>query len=289
MEKNKIALADLHMHCRASDGTDDIYELLEKIRAAGIKVFSVTDHDTIRGAMAMKAVVPDDITFVCGIEFSCITKIGKCHILGYGYHKEEPAFKEILRQGREKRQNKLKRRLAYMKEEFGIEIPKEQREMFFAMDSVGKPHLGNMLVSMGLAKNKNEAIEKYVNPCKTEDDRLDAGEVIRAILASGGLPVWAHPYGGTNEKAVLQEVFEHQLAYLMKEGLKGLECYYSSYTEGQVASLLDAAFKNHLLISGGSDYHGAGKDVALGALNNYGEKIGADKLTLLAACTYRGK
>ena len=81
-------MIDLHMHSCMSDGTDPIPELLRKVREAGITVFSVTDHDTMEGALEMERLVkeqcPTDVTFICGIEFSSITEEGKCHILGYG-------------------------------------------------------------------------------------------------------------------------------------------------------------------------------------------------------------
>ncbi|MBR6268367.1 MAG: PHP domain-containing protein [Selenomonadaceae bacterium] len=81
------AAIDLHMHSIASDGTDSIQELLENVRSGGIRTFSLTDHDTIDGVMEMESIVPKDMTFIRGIEFSCITAAGKCHILGYGYDK----------------------------------------------------------------------------------------------------------------------------------------------------------------------------------------------------------
>ena len=66
MEQARSAI-DLHMHSTASDGTDTIPELLQKILAAGIQTFSVTDHDTIAGAMEMQCIVPEGVTFLKGI------------------------------------------------------------------------------------------------------------------------------------------------------------------------------------------------------------------------------
>ncbi len=278
--ESKTAI-DLHMHSIASDGTDDAHKLLANLQAAGIKIFSVTDHDTIDGVVEMETIVPEDMTFIRGIEFSCITAAGKCHILGYGYDKDAQAFRDILQSGKEKRGSKLRRRVDFLKENFGIEIPGAEREKLFSRNSVGKPHLGNLLVSMGLAENKDEAIEKYINPCKSGSDRLPAKDVIRAILAAGGMPVWAHPYGGTGERELSQEEFEQQLQILLEAGLKGLECYYCKYSADQVAALVGTAKGNGLLISGGSDYHGANKKVALGTLNAYGGLVTEDEITIL--------
>ncbi|MBQ7564657.1 MAG: PHP domain-containing protein [Lachnospiraceae bacterium] len=274
-------LVDLHMHSRASDGTDEIPELLSKVRAAGIRVFSVTDHDTIEGAMQMEKLVPKDMRFIPGIEFSCITKADKCHILAYGYHREQGSFESILRKGHNKRRNKLRRRLDFMRKEFGIELSGEEVERLMSSSSVGKPHLGNLLVSLGYAETKNEAINKYINPCKTESDRLDAGEVIEAIRSAGGIPVWAHPFGGTSERERSEEEFEEQLQILTAAGLMGLECYYSKYTKEQVAFLTKAAAREKLLVSGGSDYHGSNKTVQLGSLNSYEERVEITALTVL--------
>ena len=41
---------DLHIHSTASDGTDSPLCLAEKVKAAGIRVFALTDHDTVTGA-----------------------------------------------------------------------------------------------------------------------------------------------------------------------------------------------------------------------------------------------
>ena len=48
---------DLHIHTTASDGSDTPRALAGKI--AGLELFSVTDHDTIEGALAMEDLVPD--------------------------------------------------------------------------------------------------------------------------------------------------------------------------------------------------------------------------------------
>jgi hypothetical protein len=46
---------------------------------------------------------------------------------------------------------------------------------------------------------------------------------------------------------------------MIKIGLKGIECYHSSYTKEEEKFYLKIANKYNLLISGGSDYHGKSK------------------------------
>ena len=88
--KNMI---DLHLHTTASDGADTAPELLEQVRTAGLRIFSVTDHDTIDGALEMEALVPEGLHYIRGIEFSCITPLKKCHILGYGFDPNDAVFR----------------------------------------------------------------------------------------------------------------------------------------------------------------------------------------------------
>lgn len=92
MPKNIFSFqkADFHMHSVFSDGTDSPEELLDKIKIAGIDVFSLTDHDTCAGCEQMSALIKNDRApyFIPGIEFSTEDEHGKYHILGYGFRME---------------------------------------------------------------------------------------------------------------------------------------------------------------------------------------------------------
>ncbi|MBQ3759766.1 MAG: PHP domain-containing protein, partial [Synergistaceae bacterium] len=103
---------DLHIHTNASDGTDTPEQLLWNIQKAGITIFSITDHDTIKGALKMKRIIPRGIRFVQGVEFSCRTESGaKCHILGLNYDENNPNFQDALRTGDNLRRDKFYMRI----------------------------------------------------------------------------------------------------------------------------------------------------------------------------------
>ena len=68
---------DLHMHSLVSDGTDSPAELLAKVRESGIEIFSLTDHDAIKGCMAIIGLLQvGDPVFIPGAEFSCRDELG---------------------------------------------------------------------------------------------------------------------------------------------------------------------------------------------------------------------
>lgn len=64
-------IIDLHMHSTVSDGTDSPVRIAEKTKRAGIRTFSLTDHDSIDGAEYLMEYRPDGVTFIPGVEFSC--------------------------------------------------------------------------------------------------------------------------------------------------------------------------------------------------------------------------
>ena len=43
-------MTDLHIHTKYSDGEYDEYEIIEKIKNAGITEFAICDHNTIEGS-----------------------------------------------------------------------------------------------------------------------------------------------------------------------------------------------------------------------------------------------
>lgn len=258
---------DLHIHTAASDGSDSPRELLQKLRAGGLRVFSVTDHDTIDGALAIQGLVPADMSFLRGVEFSCITPAGKCHILGYDYDPEHPAFLAALQEGRRLRLEKLGLRLEKLRLEFGIVLTEAELAWLHSRNSPGKPHLGRVLADRGLAPDLNTAIQRYIRDVPGRD-RIEAKTAVAAIEAAGGLSVWAHPLGGEGEKRLSREAFEAQLQTLLDCGIRGMECWYSRYRMEEVRFLEDRAGALGLTVTGGSDYHGSAKqNLSLGQLN----------------------
>ena len=264
---NKV---DLHIHTTASDGSDSPQVLAGNIKKAGIGLFSVTDHDTISGALAMEPLVPEGVRFVRGIEFSCADPAGKCHILGYGYDPDHPAFRAALAEGRQLRLAKMALRIEALARDHGVVLTDGELQWVMSHESPGKPHLGQILMDRGLAPTLDRAIRDYLRDVPGRD-RIDAKTAVEAITAAGGFPVWAHPLGGEGEKRLTPERFGRLLQALMGYGIRGMECWYSRYSMADVDFLLEQADRHGLTVTGGSDYHGTNKqDLPLGRLNTDG-------------------
>lgn len=271
---------DLHMHSTCSDGSDDPLTLLEHVREAHITTFSLTDHDTIKGNAIIREHVQQDMTFINGIEFSTITPIRQAHILGYGFDETNEELIEAIQKGEALRKHKLEVRLSYLKQQ-GVILKEEDIDDLRSLEIAAKPHIARALIKNGYGSTITEAINTYLSGCPQENDRLDARSAIKVIKAAKGRVIWAHPLGGENVKRMSEERFYKQLHFLLDAGIEGLEVYYSRYNQDEVAFLENVANKYHLLISGGSDYHGKNKNIHLGELNAFGKEIVKEKLTII--------
>ncbi len=256
---------DLHMHSTISDGTDTPEEILCRVREAGIDLFSLTDHDAIKGAEVICGVRKEgDPRFITGVEFSCRDENGKYHILGYGYDPKGESIRRTVGLGHKLRMEKVVKRLDFLKEEFRVVFPEEEIKALLSLDNPGKPHIGNLMVKYGYAPSKEVAIKEFINRLRLAADYIRPEEAIDAIVNSGGIPVLAHPFYGSGDELILGEEMEDRLTYLMHRGLQGVEAYYSGFTAKLSGQMLEMADRYHLYVTAGSDYHGANKLVVLG-------------------------
>ena len=263
MKDNRI-LVDMHLHTTASDGSFSPQEVVQMVKASGVKVFSLTDHDTTAGVHEVEDDIPEGMEFFKGIEFSC--KVGniKCHILGYSYDDNHPDFMKTLAAAEAKREDKLAIRIEHLREVDGIELTADEITELEAIPSAGKPHIANILMRRGIPGTRTEIINRYLE--FGVESRIPAELAIRAIKSSGGVAIWAHPLGGENEIHMNRKELEEKLGVLQGIGIEGLECFYSRYDDREIAMLLEIAESRGLLVSGGSDFHGKNKNVEIGEL-----------------------
>ena len=275
-----MARFDLHIHSDNSDGCDTVKELAQKITDNNLEIVALTDHDTVSGISDMKNCLPDNIKFIPGIELTCKANGLKCHILGYNIDENNSALLDLIEKGKQLRKIKLETRIKYLKDVWGIELNKEELDWLKARNSVVKTHIANIIVNRGLAENNIEAMNKYLEGCKTGNTRFDGEEAINTIKTAGGIPVWAHPLGGEGEEHLEKDEFLSRLKTMIACGIQGLECYYSRYTDSEIEFLKYCANKNGLYITGGSDYHGTNKTVLLGQLNINNTPVDSKELNI---------
>ncbi|MEF9885205.1 PHP domain-containing protein [Streptomyces sp. P9-A4] len=254
---------DLHTHSTASDGTDSPAELVRNAAAAGLDVVALTDHDTTRGHAEAIAALPEGLTLVTGAELSCrVDGIG-LHMLAYLFDPEEPellAERELVRDDRVPRARAMVGKL----QELGVPVTWEQVARIAGDGSVGRPHVAEALVELGVVPDVSGAFtpdwladggRAYVGK-----HELDPVEAIRLVKAAGGVTVFAHPLA-VKRGQVLPEA---SIARLAEAGLDGIEVDHMDHDEATRARLRGLAKELGLLATGSSDYHGSRKTCRLG-------------------------
>lgn len=250
-------IVDLHVHTNKSDGTLTPEEVVQKAKAENIEYLSIADHDTIDGIeTAQEAADKHQINFITGIEISSKYQGGTLHILGYGIDIKNPHLREKLRfsqTARKQRNDKIIKKLILL----GIPISESSLlETTKSTSSLGRPHIAQQLMAIGVVKTIDEAFIKFLgNKGKAfvTKEIFSPAETISIIHQAGGKAVLAHPR--TLNLSDLD--FDIYLKELLKKGLDGIEVYSSAHSSAQVDFFLKKVKHYGLFSTAGSDFHGS--------------------------------
>jgi len=254
---------DLHIHSTASDGTLTPSEILAQASEIGLGAIAITDHDAIDGTRAALSDTPHPtVDFITGVEISAdfpeaFPCSESCHVLGYGFDPDDPGLTQTLTTLQTARKNRNPQIIERL-QKLGFDITlQEVWDAKAESGQIGRPHIAQILQNKGYASSINEAFDKYLGrgrPAYVDKYRLDCAQAMEIIRGAGGVPVLAHPGLIPIEDPQQLEAF---IALLKSFGLKGLEVYYSEHDPAATAFYESIAQRHDLLMTGGSDYHGA--------------------------------
>ena len=181
---------DLHSHSTHSDGTLDVATLAASMAREGVRVWSLTDHDTTSGwEDAAEQANLHGMAFLPGVELTCVPALspsadaareGSWHLLAYfPTPMDAPEVREIrawiagLTEARGPRMSMMIERLAT----FGIHVD-EAKVLARADGAVGRPHLAAELLEMGVVETFQQAFDDWIGdgaPANVERPRPDLG------------------------------------------------------------------------------------------------------------------
>lgn len=269
LARNRV---DLHCHSRRSDGALEPLALWQAMRAWGLGVGSLTDHDTLRGYRELRAAGLGDGTagprLIAGLEINTVGGLvqgrpieglgraaGELHILGFGIDPDDADLDVALERQRDGRRARIDLTLEALRR-LGLPVDDQFASLGLDADaSRGRPHVAEALVLAGHATDVGDAFARWLardRPAFVPRQGMGPRDAIDLIVAAGGIAVLAHP----------SEAPDHpgDVRTLRDWGLGGLEVHYRTFDRVTVERMRHLAQQLDLLSTGGSDFHGQDQD-----------------------------
>jgi len=254
---------DLHAHTSVSDGTETPAELVAAAIEAGLGTVAITDHDSTAGWVeAIDAARGTGLTVIPGVELSTQLEFASVHVLGYLVDPDSP---ELVAEMARIRQERFGRAEA-MVERIARDYPISWADVLAETTpgaTIGRPHIADALVRKGIVSDRTAAFQGilhwrggYYRPHRAP---LPVRGV-ELIVAAGGVPVIAHP--GARGPSTLFD--DRRIRELVDAGLAGLELDHRDNAPERLPRWRAWAEQYDLIVTGSSDYHGAGKPNRLG-------------------------
>jgi len=268
---------DLHMHTVASDGTQTSAALLEEVIEKNIKIFAITDHDSVESLDEMiKLVGRTDRIFIPGVEISTTYQEKEIHLLTYGLRADCQGLMDILAENQKVRMafnHKIIEHVEQKDERVSLQDYLEYerdpswggwKAENYLRDIGAIHHLGELFAML------HDMDEKMIFSASIE--------MIPRLKGLGAKVVLAHPpayYGGDLLSIEMLEAFKDA-------GIDGIECFSPYYKEDDQSDYyLAYCQENDLMITCGSDYHGAFISTRhMGIPRKYKEDLQIDKLLM---------
>lgn len=253
---------DLHCHSTASDGALSPTVLVARAYEHGVRMLSLTDHDTLEGQLEARAATQAlGMQWVSGIELSCTWGGATIHVLGYNFALDAAPLLEAvesLHRGRWLRAEEIDRRLTLKGMPGALDGARAiQQELGDSGNAPARPHFAEFLVRAGHVKDRAEAFRKWLGAGKLGDVKLHwptLEETVETLRKSDAWVSLAHPmhYELTRTKR------RRLIADYIQAGGQALEVVNGMMPAEQVGTMSILAREFGLLASAGSDFHGPG-------------------------------
>ncbi|WP_159703671.1 PHP domain-containing protein [Arthrobacter sp. 18067] len=255
---------DLHAHSNVSDGTETPAGVIISAVAAGLDAVALTDHDSTDGwESAAAAAREHGIAFVPGMEISCRTEQGiSVHLLSYLHDPAHPGLLDEITKSKDARLTRAEHMVTLLSEDYPLTWDDVIHHVAPGA-TVGRPHIADALVAAGVVADRTEAFTSILTSHSryfVQHYAPNPAFAVELVRAAGGVPVFAHPVASSRGRIVGERTYRD----MIDAGLLGLEVEHRDNPEDGRGFLRGLAAEHGLLVTGSSDYHGAGKPNLLG-------------------------
>lgn len=255
---------DLHAHSNVSDGTETPAGVIVSAVAAGLDAVALTDHDSTDGWESASAAAREHgVAFVPGMEISCRTEEGiSVHLLSYLHDPAHQGLLEEITKSKDARLTRAEHMVTLLSEDYPLTWDDVIHHVAPGA-TVGRPHIADALVAAGVVADRTEAFTSILTSHSryfVQHYAPNPALAVELVRAAGGVPVFAHPVASSRGRIVGERTYRD----MIDAGLLGLEVEHRDNPEEGRAFLRGLAAEHGLLMTGSSDYHGAGKPNLLG-------------------------
>lgn len=241
------------MHTVASDGTMFASEIVEEVKSKSVKLFAVTDHDSVDIIDEMMTLTREtDLLFVPGVEISVNCRGTELHILTYGIDTGNEVLKDILKENIAIRDRHNQAIIQYACEQYP-QVTLELYDQYQEDVTRGGWKAVNFLMDHQVISDL-PSFFRFIQEFGEPLTFIAYDEVIPKLSKLGYTLVLAHP-PAYQQGSLLSETFLDELVSL---GICGIECYSPYYKQSEDSQYYqNYCVQRGLWITSGSDYHGA--------------------------------
>lgn len=276
---------DLHIHSnKSSDGDYTPFQIIQLVKAKGLKAISISDHDTMAAYPEAQILGMDEnIKVIPSIELTTLYDGREFHLLLPFVDWESKVVENLVSEVTQRRFMEAKARVSRL-QGLGFSISWDE----VINESAPFPPLGVTIAQVLLKKAKKEgnpAFKKYFSeenvlfapfvfykdyfaegkPAFVTRRNIQLLDVLDVAEVTGGVPVLAHP------GASFQKVNAEDLRLLKRRGLEGLEVITPYHDQKMTEYYTSCSEEFDLAPTAGSDFHGSIKpQISLGNIEGGG-------------------
>ena len=254
-------LIDLQLHSTYSDGYLSPTELVKFIKSKGIKIASLTDHNTVAGLHEFRHACRNcNIKSIIGLELYVKLENTKFNLLWYNFNDDSPELHDMLRKSQIRRRRKARKILNKLTE-IGFVINDKILDKYThyvpinkIVDEVSSEKLNLEKIKKELKTEKpreEEIIRKYFRDDKIGKllpSYIDFKKIVKLRKNIGGQLILCHPA----KHSWIKKDFVKKLKNL---GLDGIELLSPHHSYGALCYLQELSRDLDLIETGGSDFH----------------------------------
>ena len=255
-------LIDLQLHSTYSDGYLTPTELVKFIARQGVKVASLTDHNTIGGIEEFRKASKDArVKAIVGLELHTKLRSSFFNILWYNFDHKSPKLHEMLRDTQVRRRQHTRKILEKLvKRGFKIDINSilDKHTHYIPINHViddvisEKYNLSKIKKELGLRLPREEdIIARYFHDKKIgvlHESYIDIKRVVKLKKEIGGQVIICHP---AKYSLIRRELWVN----LKKMGVDGVEIFSPHHSINAMLYMQQLARELNFIVTGGSDFH----------------------------------